>query len=240
MSFWFSWCTWMQTYVNTTTIHYTYISLCFTYYFHIHHAYIHVHYICIHTIYIYTGMRLYIYIFNPLSQANLAASSGQDDPTLGMDQVWRRWQASVNPKKIRFQVLAIKWLTKIGHFWCNLSVNFLKKWWNVVWPIHPHGIGGAALTVILFSAVCLQKTYEAFSCDFKPRDPLPIGIFTHPLAAVVFEMATGNKYDPTWRRPPSLIRVHWISSTLDEKHLTKGMAPGGWKGGLKIPLKVIV
>lgn len=72
-------------------------------------------------------MRLYIYIFNPLSQANLAASSGQDDPTLGMDQVWRRWQASVNPKKIRFQVLAIKWLTKIGHFWCNLSVNFLKK-----------------------------------------------------------------------------------------------------------------
>ena len=28
----------MQTYVNTTTIHYTYISLCFTYYFHIHHA----------------------------------------------------------------------------------------------------------------------------------------------------------------------------------------------------------
>lgn len=97
----------------------------------------------------------------------------------------------------------------------------------MVWPIHPHGIGGAALTVILFSAVCLQKTYEAFSCDFKPRDPLPIGTFTHPLAAVVFEMATGNKYDPTWRRPPSLIRVHWISSTLDEKHLTKGMAPGG-------------
>lgn len=137
MSFWFSWCTWMQTYVNTTTIHYTYISLCFTYYFNIHHAYIYIYITYVYILYIYIYFYLYIciqacvyiyiYIFNPLSQANLAASSGQDDPTLGMDQVWRRWQASVNPKKIRFQVLAIKWLTKIGHFWCNLSVNFLKK-----------------------------------------------------------------------------------------------------------------
>ena len=53
----------MQTYVNTTTIHYTYISLCFTYYFHIHHAYIHVHYICIHTIYIYIYRHASIYIY---------------------------------------------------------------------------------------------------------------------------------------------------------------------------------
>ena len=47
----------MQTYVNTTTIHYTYISLCFTYYFNIHHAYI---YIYIYITYVYI---LYIYIF---------------------------------------------------------------------------------------------------------------------------------------------------------------------------------
>ena len=93
-----------------------------------------------------------------------------------MDQVRRRWQASVNPKKIRTQVLAIKLLPKIFHVWCNLSVNFLKK---KTFGLRKkilvkrglaylsHGIGGAS-TVILFSAVCLQKkSSEAFSCDFK-------------------------------------------------------------------------